>query len=67
MVGYNLAAMRFMKTATEQKEEGQFFEAAIEQQEKERSERAGANAPLHELRRKTAARAKKGSKRSRSG
>ena len=64
-LGYNLAAMRFVKNAIEQSDAGRFFESALDEKIKEKA--ANAVGGLSELRRKTAARAKKGSKRSRNG
>ena len=55
VVGYNLAAMRFMRHQLEQKDETRFFATALEQ-----SQASGDS--IAELRRKTAARAR-GSKR----
>ena len=46
----NLAAMRFMKQSLQEKSEAKFFEAALEEQASRTA------APIHELRRKTAAR-----------
>ena len=63
VLGYNLAAMRFVKNAMEQSDAGRFFEAALD--EKVKAKAADAVGGISELRRKTAARAKKGSKRSR--
>ena len=65
VLGYNLAAMRFVQNSMEADDQGKFFEAAIEQQAKERESATAAGA-VGELRRKTAARVKKGSKRAKS-
>ena len=62
VLGYNLAAMRFVKNSMEASDSGKFFEAALEERAKERTSAVAAGA-VGELRRKTAARVKKGSKR----